>query len=893
MKGIMQRILRLVVNVGWLGLPFYSQGAQPEHAAFPVISSARMSRSRTPRILLLVVGLLVAASGSAVLAEDTADTLLQRGLYLSNLYNWRAARPYFTKSQHMFEAAGDKRNALYARLGAIRAGADPAPIPELSFMLDQELAANPLLQSDKELRMFCLIVKGDFDGESDTPAMRRDWTEVVSLARALGNAKWEYRAQGQLGFADFHDGDLPGAQRNVAKALIGATNAEDIGGQIFYLSATAYGLTKQGMNDQAIQYADRAIAIADANLDAGYPIVAHQTRLLAMVQAGQLSTAQEELKKLLNRPEVQASDDQLSELNSTASQIARSQGDIPGAIAYLSKALRHAEVIDNKNAIPQFQSELSDLYRLSGDLSHAEELARRAANSAQTLGYIPLIPKLLNVLAQIQISQQKYADADQTYDRASAIQDVMIGNADSALGKTALIKGASDLYAKHFALIAEHSGDATKGFTVVERARGRVMTDLLMSGNRTSPESVATEKNLARLRIQLTEAHSNKDIEKLRDQIFFAEQLRSVTPEVSILKAREHVTMTSRQLQESLSNSEALLEYVVDDPTSYCLVITRSSIRIAKLPAKGALSSLVVAYLGKLKAKERADSEARHLYDVLLGGIPGLKGAKQLIIVRDGQLHLVPFDALVEPSGGYVVESKRVVYAPSATSFFLLRTAAKRKSSAQGLLAVGGVPYQQSGTKLGDLPSSRDEAVEAATALPSLSNTLLIGKEATETAFKKSINHRIIHLAVHAITDTTSPDRASLILTSDPQHGEDGSLYPSEIVQLPLDADLVVLSACDTAVGPVEGEEGIATLARAFLLAGARTVVSTLWTIDDDSTLYLMKVFYAELGRKKSAPEALRLAKRSMLKKFGPRKAVPYYWAGFTLEGLAAPPIAR
>src|SRR5713226_6080037 len=846
------------------------------------------------RIVVVMICFLVATvSNSRLLAEDTPETLLQRGLYFTDLYNWHAARPYFTRSQGMFEAAGDKRNALYAHLGAIRAGADPAPIPELSFRLDQELAANPLLQSDKELRMFCLIVKGDFDGESDTPAMRRDWTEVVSLARALGNTKWEYRAQGQLGFADFHDGDLPGAQRNVAQALIGATKTGDIGGEIFYLSATAYGLTKQGMNDQAIQYADRAIAIADANPDAGYPIIAHQARLLAMVQAGQVSAAQEELNRLLNRPEAQASDDQLSELNSTASQIARSQGDMPGAIAYLTEALRHAEAIDNKNAIPQFQSELSYLYRLTGNLSQAEVLARRAAESAQTLGYVPLIPKLLNVLAQIQISQKEYVEADQTYDRAAAIQDVMIGNADSPLGKTALIKGAGDLYAKHFGLIAEHGGDPAKAFTVVEQARGRVMTDLLISGDKTSPESLATEKNLARLRLQLSKAHSDKDIKKLRDQIFLAEQSRSVTPELSILKAREHQVITSRQLQDSLSNSEALLEYVVDDPASYCLVITRTSIRIVKLPAREAFSTLVIAYLDKLKAKERADDEARHLYDVLLRGLPGLEGAKQFIIVRDGQLHLVPFDALVEPSGRYVVESRTVAYAPSATSFFLLRTASNRKSSAQGLLAVGGVPYQQSGAGLRDLPSSRDEALGATAALPSRSNTLLLGNDATETAFKKSVNHRIIHLAVHAIANDTSPDRAAFILLSDPQHGEDGSLYPSEIVQLPLDADLVVLSACDTAVGPVEGEEGISTLARAFLLAGARTVVSTLWTIDDDSTLYLMKVFYAELARKKSVPEALRVAKKTMLKKFGPRKAVPYYWAGLTVEGLAPPPIKQ
>ena len=236
-----QRIIGLEVNMGWVGQPVHSRRTQPEHEACPLISSGSVSMRRILRILLFL-GLLVAASSSSVASDDTADTLLQRGLYFSDLYNWRAALPYFTKSRQMFEASGDKRNALYARLGAIRAGAEPAPLPKLSYMLDQELAANPLLQSDKELRMFCLIVKGDFDGESDTPAMRRDWTEVASLAQALGNTKWQYRAQGQLGFADFYDGDLPGAQRNVAQALIGATKTGDIGGQIFYLSTTASGL---------------------------------------------------------------------------------------------------------------------------------------------------------------------------------------------------------------------------------------------------------------------------------------------------------------------------------------------------------------------------------------------------------------------------------------------------------------------------------------------------------------------------------------------------------------------------------------------------------------------------------------------------------------------------
>src|SRR5271165_6850863 len=107
-----------------------------------MVSCCMKSTCGIRRVILPLAALFVAASSSVVLADDTANTLLQRALYFSDLYNWRAARPYFTKSQQLFEATGDKKNALYARLGAIRAGAEPAPLPRLSYMLDHELAAN-------------------------------------------------------------------------------------------------------------------------------------------------------------------------------------------------------------------------------------------------------------------------------------------------------------------------------------------------------------------------------------------------------------------------------------------------------------------------------------------------------------------------------------------------------------------------------------------------------------------------------------------------------------------------------------------------------------------------------------------------------------------------------
>jgi hypothetical protein len=180
-------------------------------------------------------------------------------------------------------------------LGAIRAGAYPAPIDEQSYKLSQELAANPILQSDKQIRMFCLIVKGDFDGEIDVPAMRRDWTEVVGLAKDLGNAKWQHRAQGQLGFADFYEGDLAAAQRNVGTALIEATSGHDVGAQVFYLTAAANGFLWQQMNDQAISYAEQAIDVANRHPDIGYPLLAQHAKLLAMIQAGRIKGAQVEL----------------------------------------------------------------------------------------------------------------------------------------------------------------------------------------------------------------------------------------------------------------------------------------------------------------------------------------------------------------------------------------------------------------------------------------------------------------------------------------------------------------------------------------------------------------------------------------------------------------------
>jgi CHAT domain-containing protein len=475
----------------------------------------------------------------------------------------------------------------------------------------------------------------------------------------------------------------------------------------------------------------------------------------------------------------------------------------------------------------------------------------------------------------------------------------LVGGYSSVLEKTALITASSEIYSRHFSLVADRFNDPARAYSIIEQVRGRAATDLLMAGAVTTDEARKAERAIAQLRLKLMSARSTDDLHRLRDQIFLAEQSRWITPEVSILKAQSRNTISLDLVQRSLGNSAVILEYVVADPRSYCLVISRTGSHVVPLAGSKEIEPAVTTYLKAVKAKQPAHAEARSLYNLLLQPIPEATRKETLVVVRDGRLHLVPFDGLIDASGRYVAVSRNVVYAPSASSFYLLAGGKRvQREFSRELLALGGVPYSLGELKQisltrgydandpSDLPASRFEILAAEAAVRGRSNTILLGPDATESAFKRAGpgQHRIIHLAVHGFASTTHPDRSALVLLRDPAKGEDGFLQASEIVQLPLNAELVILSACDTAVGPVHGEEGIATLSRAFLLAGTRAVVSTLWSIDDTFSLYLMKQFYRHLAGGQPPAYALSAAKRDMLRKFG-RAAVPYYWAGFTFEG--------
>lgn len=862
---------------------------------------------KTSRVIIATValGIVCALCDAQQLSSgDNPDALLKQALRYGDLYNWSDAAPLFAEAEQIYTQRGDGRNALYARLGRIRSTMEQLSLPEVSQQLGDELDDNPLLQTDKELRLFCLVVRGDIDGELDAAPMRRDWDAALKIAQELGDKKWQNRASGEIGFSMFLEGEMTPARQRVGSALMRAIAMHDVGAQIRYLAAIGQGLVLLGSYDEGLGYLDKAMKIADGIPEAGYQFLIQEGRLEAYKGLGKLDAAQQLADEIIAQARSRQKNVKNTQTLITASTIAIAKHDEPKAIQELQEAIDLAGSGGFKRLLADAQFYLADIYRRQGDLARAEQFASAAAESTQNGGDIYLLPHRLGSVAELQASQGKYRESDAIYDRADDVLDTMIGNVRSIQAKIGLITTMSEIYTEHFALVADHFRDTKKAYSILERARGRSTTDLLMSGKPPdAPEEEQFEKQVSRLNLQLSRAKSLAQIREIRDKIFVAEEGRWTASASNPWKAHPWQTIPLEQIQQALGRDTVLLEYVIAEPHSYCLIITRDGDRIISLPGRSTVEKLVRAYVNTLKTRSTDLRQGRELYSTVLGSIPEVSKKSRLIIVPDGCLHLLPFDALVDRAGRYIVYTKTVLYSPSATAYYLLNLSSQASSGTRrSLLAIGGIPYSEaaelnrlvilrgySTSPLPTLPGSKEEVLAAQTAFRDNADTLLTGLDATESAFKGgSLAERaIIHMAVHGMADEKNPQRAALILLGDAKSDEDGILEANEIIPLQMNADLVVLSACDTAVGRLQGEEGIANLSRAFLLAGSKTVVSTLWSVDDAAALYLMKRFYIHLSEHNQTADALTMAKRDLLRTYAGH-ANPYYWASYKLEGAGS-----
>jgi CHAT domain-containing protein len=356
--------------------------------------------------------------------------------------------------------------------------------------------------------------------------------------------------------------------------------------------------------------------------------------------------------------------------------------------------------------------------------------------------------------------------------------------------------------------------------------------------------------------------------------------------------------------QEVLKPDTTLIEYYLGEKRSFVWVVSRGQSSSAILPPAKEIAALAGAFRKSLTAQvssltvRQAQSESSRLsarlYEMLLKPVErSLESSQSLIIVPDGVLYYVPFEALqAAGSSRYLLERFPISYAPSATSLAVLDQSSP-PAQQKMLLAFGDPVYTRSeataqrgaerGPDLGALPYTRDEVLGIASLFPKGESAVYLGARANQGAVKaEALDHyRYIHFATHGILDESHPSRSGLALTAGA--GDGGVLQVDQITGLRIHADVVTLSACSTGLGELVSGEGMLGLVRSFLYAGASSVAVSLWNVNDDATATLMKEFYRNLSRAVPPREALRRAKISLIHQDNALWRHPHFWAPFVL----------
>jgi CHAT domain-containing protein/tetratricopeptide (TPR) repeat protein len=419
-------------------------------------------------------------------------------------------------------------------------------------------------------------------------------------------------------------------------------------------------------------------------------------------------------------------------------------------------------------------------------------------------------------------------------------------------------------------------------------------------------------------------------------------QIRRESPRYAA--ATQPQPWSAREIQRSvLDEATVLLEFALGEERSWLWAVTPHRVTSVELPSRQKIEAAARALYERFTARQRRRSEgtvayaarvaasdaglrraAAEMSRMLLGGIAeplnGEWRGKRLAIVPAGALEYLPFAALPVPDRAPaipLIARHELVTIPSASVLGMLRRETSHRAPATGLLAIVADPVFDStdprivsrhgrrgslsasrgvsleGLAIADegfsrLPFSRDEA----TAIASLADSRQVFRALDFTANRATVlggglrRYRFVHFATHGVVDSRRPALSGLILSLFDERGapQNGYVRLHDIYNTRFDADLVVLSACQTALGKEVKGEGLVGLTRAFMYAGVPRVVASLWRVSDHATAELMKRFYREMLQRRLEPAAaLRAAQRDLSR--DPRWREPYYWAGFVLQG--------
>ena len=860
--------------------------------------------------LALLAGFLaVPTSGQT---EDP-QKLLNEADRLAWLRVWTRAEPLYAKAREAFIASGDERNALYAEVSRLRGQLPTLAVPEVSERLSEYLD-DPLVRSDERLRLRVLVIKGETDQDLDPSLSQRSWTEALALAQKLNEPAWANRARGELGLVAFLLGDTNTAVVNLGQAIKVAETNGDTSSLVRWLTLFGHGFVELGRPEQAFDFYERALKIARAVPELQMPFMTLVGKADALARVQRLDEAEALVKATLAEAAKEGSLGYQAELTVRLASIAAARKQKDQALEELSRAAEFAKAAGGNRILATIGLERGRLLREGNRPADAERAYREGIAASRSMGERLLLPRLLAQLADLQLSRGRRTEASELLQEADDILEGLLTNASSPWVRGRILGSMDAVVSARIRLEGERAGAApARLFAVLERARARSLVDLLhsrpLSEVRRPTDLRAGERRITSLQMQLLRTTNRANRQRLLDEIFRAEE--ALAPMTTELFTRSRTSVrrpvTIRAVQAALRSDEVLYEIALGDPASFGIIVTRSTTRTQRLPARSAIQAQADALVTAARAGGNVASEAQALGATLLSGLGELDTHRRLIISAEGILQQVPFELLAPPSAARrrLLETHVVSYTPSASILVMLRTRPAPPQVGRGVLAVAASPapnagsdgvsgsfgtngiYDVNAAQLRPLPMAAEEAEAVRTAFGARESQVLVRDAATEAAVKALplADYRVLHLAAHGIMSTKVPARSALVLR--PSETEDGLLQAREILNLRLNATLVTLSACDTSTGAAQGQDGVASLVRPFVAAGARAVVANLWAADDTFTAAMMREFYRELAAGGDIGESLRQAKLRMIETFGP-EAVPRLWSGVLVHGDAA-----
>lgn len=609
----------------------------------------------------------------------------------------------------------------------------------------------------------------------------------------------------------------------------------------------------------------------------------------------------------------------------------REKSDFKAALEVLDQGLSLAEQVGDQTRIAEILWRKAEVYHDLRNYADAVALSESALKIAQKLG-LPKLSYLTATTLGKAYAKQKKPDLalktlSQAVEQVETMRERVTGQEQ---GRLLFFEKKVAAYQALIELLVEQN-KLTEALMYTERAKGRVLLDIL-SGGRFQPANVMTpsekkeeqQLNQAIIAInneirqerlkksadaaQLGQLNAKLDAARLK-YASFQDVFHAAHPEWKTLPGQIGA-LEPDDLNKLIPNQKtALLDYVVTKERCYLFLLSNQSpsrsfdLKIYPINIEEKDLKRMVDRFRQMLASRHPDfaEPSRELYDLLIKPAASqLLGVSTIGIVPDGVLWELPFQALQSRENHYLIEDSSIFFSPSLS---VLRELERRRGAGNGqtsLLAFANplagasslaeLQETRNGERLVALPDAETEVRSLTQFFAANRSNVFIGANADEKTFKfQAPAHSIIHCATHGVLDNNHPLYSYLLLSNAEGDGvNDGLLEAREIMNLELNADLVVLSACETARGRVGAGEGMIGMSWAFFAAGCRATVVSQWKVNSASTAELMTGFYQALrqtndGKKIVKADALRLA---MLKTMKDRRyGHPFYWAGFILIG--------